>query len=53
MDDTAFLRDQAAKCRRLAALVTTSDVAATLIEMAEEYERRAEALDGGEGASAA
>jgi hypothetical protein len=51
MTDATFLRAQARKCRRLAAMVTTRDVVETLLEMAADYERRADALDqsGGGG----
>jgi hypothetical protein len=52
MDDAAFLREQAAKCRRLAAMVTTKDVVATLVEMAEEYEQRADSHERAEGPNA-
>jgi len=45
MKDADFLRGQARKCRRLAATVTTRDVVKTLTEMADEYEKRAEALE--------
>ena len=54
MTDANFLRGQARKCRRLAAMVTTRDVVETLLEMAAEYERRADALEpepGEEGGS--
>jgi hypothetical protein len=39
------MRDQAARCRRLAGLVSTRDVAETLLAMANEYEERAEAIE--------
>jgi hypothetical protein len=45
MSDAAFLRDQAARCRRLAGMVTTRDVVDTLLDMAREYDARAEALE--------
>jgi hypothetical protein len=48
MKDADFLRGQARKCRRLAATVTTRDVVKTLTEMADEYEKRADALDAEE-----
>ena len=41
-DDTAFLRSQAAQCRRLANMVNTEDVVDTLLRMAREYDERAE-----------
>ena len=39
------LRDQADRCRRLAAAVTDRDCAAVLLRMADEYRRSAEQLD--------
>ena len=45
MTDVDFLREQARKCRRLAAMVTTRDVVATLQQMAVDYDRRADALE--------
>ncbi|QAY75682.1 hypothetical protein [Sphingosinicella sp. BN140058] len=47
MEDAESLRAQAARCRRLAAMVTTPDVIETLRQMAREYEARADALDAG------
>ena len=49
-DDSASLRALAAQCRQLARGVSTADVAASLTIMAEDYERKADALDrvGGE-----
>ncbi|MBV9931890.1 MAG: hypothetical protein JO013_13230 [Alphaproteobacteria bacterium] len=50
-EDAAFLRAQAEKCRWLAARVTATDVADTLLQMAREYEERAARREGkgGEG----
>ena len=53
MSEAAFLKEQAARCRRLAAMVTTRDVVETLLEMAAEYERRAAALEKDEEAEEA
>jgi hypothetical protein len=39
--EAAFLREQAARCRRLAGTVTTPDVVETLLQMAKDYEARA------------
>lgn len=47
-EDVDFLRAQAEKCRWLAARIDTSDVAETLLQMAREYENRAERLAAGE-----
>jgi hypothetical protein len=44
--DSAFLREQAAKCRRLAAAVTDIEAAAALRTLADDYEQRADRLDG-------
>jgi hypothetical protein len=48
--DPAFLREQAARCRRLAASITDENTAATLRIMAEDFDRQAAAasarLDG-------
>jgi hypothetical protein len=38
--DPAFLREQAARCRRLAASVTDDNVAATLRKMAEDFDKQ-------------
>jgi hypothetical protein len=46
MEDAAFLRAQAARCRRLAGMVTTPDVIETLQQMGRDYDERAEALEG-------
>jgi hypothetical protein len=43
-EDDEFLRAQAEKCRWLAARVTAKDVAATLLQMAQEYDGRAERI---------
>ena len=40
-DDTDFLRAQARKCRWLADRVNSPDVVQTLLQMAREYEERA------------
>jgi hypothetical protein len=45
MTDIDFLREQARKCRRLAAMVTTRDVVETLLQMAVDYDRRADVLE--------
>ena len=45
MPDAAYLREQAVRCRRLAATVTTTDVVDTLLAMAREYDERAAELD--------
>jgi hypothetical protein len=47
MEDAASLRAQAARCRRLAGMVTTPDVIETLRQMAREYDARADALEAG------
>jgi hypothetical protein len=48
--DPAFLREQAARCRRLAASITDEKTAATLRKMAEDFDKQAAAagahLDG-------
>ena len=44
-EDSAFLRAQALRCRRLARSVATPDVAETLARMADEYESRAASLE--------
>jgi hypothetical protein len=43
--DPAFLREQAAKCRRLAGSINDPDVAATLRKMATDYEAEARGLE--------
>ena len=48
MEEAAFLREQAARCRRLAGMVTTRDVVETLLRMAGEYEERAAVLETSE-----
>lgn len=48
MTDAEFLRDQAQRCRWLAARINSGDVAQSLLEMAEEYEQRAARLERGE-----
>ena len=44
--DAAYLREQAAMCRRLADGITDQATIATLRLMAEDYEARANAVDG-------
>lgn len=41
-DDVEFLRAQAHKCRWLADRVNSPDVVQTLLQMAQEYEARAD-----------
>ena len=43
-DDVEFLRAQAKKCRSLARMVSSPDVAQTLSQMAEDYDARATRL---------
>lgn len=45
-EDVEFLRAQAVKCRWLAARIATKDVADTLLQMARDYEERADRLTG-------
>lgn len=45
MTEAAFLREQAARCRRLAGMVNTPDVVETLLQMAQDYDARAEGLE--------
>jgi hypothetical protein len=47
-NDAQFLRAQARKCRWLADRVNARDVVETLMEMARDYDARADRLDGGE-----
>lgn len=49
-NDSKFFRAQADKCRGLARSVVTRDVVDALLEMAAEYESRAEALEKATGA---
>jgi hypothetical protein len=54
MPDASYFRDQVERCRRLAGLVTTADVVESLLQMAEDYERKAVELEsrpGGKDAS--
>ena len=44
-EDAAFLKEQARRCRRLARGIATPDIVATLNQMADEYEARAEAMN--------
>ena len=44
-EDATFLREQAARCRRLAAGITAKDVAETLLRLAQDYERQADEID--------
>jgi hypothetical protein len=46
MDDAAFLKAQARKCRWLAQRIDAKDVARTLLDMAREYEERAAKMEG-------
>lgn len=46
-ENPRYLRDQAARARRLAAVSTASDVIASLNALAAEYEERAQALETG------
>ena len=48
MDDAEFLRAQARKCRWLADRVNAPDVVQTLLQMARDYEKRAERGKAGE-----
>ena len=41
------LRDQAARCRRLARLTVNVEIARQLVELAEEFEQRALELEAG------
>jgi hypothetical protein len=43
-EDVEFLRAQAEKCRWLAARIATRDVTQTLLQMAQEYEDRADRI---------
>jgi hypothetical protein len=45
-EDAAFLREQARRCRRLARDISTPDVVRTLTLMADDYDARAERLEG-------
>lgn len=47
-DDAEFLRAQARKCRWLADRVNAPDVVETLLQMARDYEERADRLPPGE-----
>lgn len=47
-DDTEFLRAQARKCRWLADRVNAPDVVETLLQMARDYEERADRQTSGE-----
>jgi hypothetical protein len=46
-DDAPFLRAQAKKCRWLAQRINGKDVVESLLEMAREYEARAQKTDPG------
>lgn len=48
MDESNYLRAKAAQCRRLAKSVTDEATTAALEEMAEEFERRAAAIEAGD-----
>jgi hypothetical protein len=43
--DGDFFRQQAEKCRWLAKSVSTKEAKATLLEMAREYDQRADKMD--------
>jgi hypothetical protein len=45
MTDAEFLRNEAQRCRWLAARITSGDVAQSLLDMAKECDQRAEALE--------
>jgi hypothetical protein len=45
-EDIAFLREQARRCRRLARDISTPDVVKTLTLLADDYDARADQLDG-------
>lgn len=49
LEDVDFLRAQAEKCRWLAARVAAKDVERTLIEMAREYDARADRIAAEKG----
>ena len=53
MSEAALLREEAARCRSLASMVTTRDVVETLIRIAGEYDERAAALEEQEEGDAA
>ena len=46
-DDAEFLRAQARKCRWLSDRVNSKDVVQTLLEMARDYDARAEGIERG------
>jgi hypothetical protein len=45
-----FLRNEARRCRRLAAAIGGGEMSKTLGEMADEYDRRADELSGNDNA---
>ena len=49
MDEASYLRAKAAQCRRLAKAVSDEATVKALEEMAGELERRAAAVEAGEG----
>ena len=49
MPDAKFLREQATRCRRLAAMVSNPDVIETLLSMARDHDDRADALEAEAG----
>jgi hypothetical protein len=49
MDEASYLRAKAAQCRRLARSVSDEATVTALEEMAGELERRAAAIEAGEG----
>jgi hypothetical protein len=46
-DDAEFLRAQARKCRWLSDRVNSNDVVQTLLQMARDYEERADRVERG------
>jgi len=44
-DDAQFLRAQAEKCRWLAQRINTKDVVESLLDMARDYDARAERIE--------
>jgi hypothetical protein len=46
MEEIEFLREEARRCRRLAAGSLGTPIATKLLDMAEQHERKADALSG-------
>ena len=46
MEEIEFLRGEARRCRRLAAGMLGTSIAPTLLQMAEQYDRKADELSG-------